>query len=335
MLCDWIATKIFDINQTFKTFTTQKIDNLGELVEEYPSCQYIQIKSSSPNIWVYSPNVMTLNYSANPTKQRQDHNLWGSSDVNKLTRFMTKKVVNILQPDSEWEDIETNTATRSQTHTRIDLTRNYRFNNSADLKRYMKGVVACSHSRVSSGNLYSNETAYFGQKSRRWTLKIYDKHAELKAQNKKKGIAIPKELVDWAEGVLRFELTLRAKELAMKPLPADTDDEEAMQKHFMGYYNKMIWSSTLGKRDMDLSKMKRNTKRAYLLWKSGVDLREEYKKAFWYSLRKEILDVTGQDIKMGYTPSADAEGEYLEPIKEDDEKWDPQPLRQESIPFEG
>lgn len=77
-------------------------------------------------------------------------------------------------------------------------------------------ILALRHLAVSTArdvSFYGTDTLYIGQHSRRRTLKIYDKGAELIVRPIPSGVLKRKEFTAKAQGLLRFELTLRAEEL--------------------------------------------------------------------------------------------------------------------------
>lgn len=77
-------------------------------------------------------------------------------------------------------------------------------------------MLALRHLAISTArdvSFYGADTIYIGQHSRRKTLKVYNKGAELLARPIPSGVPKQKQLTSRAQSLLRFEFVLRAEEL--------------------------------------------------------------------------------------------------------------------------
>jgi hypothetical protein len=166
---------------------------------------------------------------------------------------------------------------------------------------------------------------YFGKNSTRWALKLYYKGDELLAR--RKGHRLPDvlperaRLLQWAEGVVRFELTLRSKEL--EKIDVAHWDPLKVWQH---YYDKITWNQNARMAEADMLEVRLSTTQqaTLVLWRQGVDLRARMTKPTFYRVRQVLLKEVGVDIASPppKVPAAtDAPTAVLAA-----EGWDPEPL---------
>jgi len=170
---------------------------------------------------------------------------------------------------------------------------------------------------------------YFGQGSTRWSLKAYHKADELVARGR--GHRLPDELphrerlFSWAIGVVRFEVTLRTKELEkLESIPRTPVEALAV---WQTYFDKVTWNQNarMVESDMFESGLRGELRKTLALWRAGVDLRDMLSRNTYYKHRRQLLDQVGVDIASPPPPkvpaAADAPTSALDP-----KGWDPEPL---------
>ena len=126
-------------------------------------------------------------------------------------------------------------------------------------------------------------------------------------------------MFQWAEGVVRFELTLRSPEI--EKLPYSFDLLEVWNTYFQRIHfnenGEVIDMTVLDKLNLTPSK-----KLVVSAWADGKDLRQMYHEKYFYRLRKQILDLTGLDISVPFVlGDTDAVRVALKM-----ENWDPKPI---------
>jgi hypothetical protein len=292
--------------------------------------------SSSRNFTVWTPNHGSLYLSGNPVKLLQGHNLWGSDDLLGLyleAGVFVRHHVGLFPGPQSWKACMFS----RPRFTRIDLTRSYRFDTQAEADDYIRYVAGNARSRHGAATLVGGSTAYFGQHSRRWTMKIYAKHHEYLHQERRAvrrvTHCVKDELVEWSKGIARFELTLRTPELedinsyrfGMQPFQS-----QHLRDVWQHYFDRIIMTenSTMNTSSpLHESSLPGRLLGALYLWRSGKDLRAAYSRPTFYRYRLEILDKLGIDVSVPPAPGApqNVRGE-LDPAR-----WDPEPLQAHTV----
>lgn len=286
--------------------------------------------SSSKNFRVWTPDPGSLYLSGNPVKLLQGHNLWGSMDA--LGYFFeagtfVRTHVGLFPGFQTWQSCQFS----APRFTRLDITRSYRFASDAEALDYIRHVAGTAKTRHGAAKLYSSGTAYFGQNSRRWTLKIYAKRQEMehtRPNRLKRSVGVPDltdDLYDWATGVVRFELTIRALELKNHS-NLDVFNPVDLESLWFHYFNTVQFNENQAmttKSDLLESALPGRLQGAVALWRTGSDLRSIYPKNTFYRYRREILNTCGIDISV--PPIADSGSA---PVRSDleESKWDPSPI---------
>lgn len=280
--------------------------------------------SFDSRLLVQSRTGADLFVSGNPVKHIQGHNLFGPCDPRALffdAGWEIRKAVGLFPSASTWEGNDF----VGPRFTRIDLTRSYRFPSAAAARTWLREVGAAARSRH-GGAINTDGTIYFGKGSTRWSMKLYHKGDELLARGK--GHRLPDELpqrnalIEWAEGVVRFEATLRTPELEKIDL-AQWDPLEVWQR----YYSKITWNQNAQMTEADMleANLPNYLRGSLAMWRAGVDLRTSLSKASFYRQRRELLEAVGVDIASP-PPKRDAAAE-VPPATLDPKGWDPEPLQ--------
>lgn len=280
--------------------------------------------SYDSRLLVHSRTGTDLYLSGNPVKFIQGHNLYGPCDPKELffdAGWEVRKAVGLFPSAATWDGNEF----EGPRFTRIDLTRSFRFASAGLARSWLREVGATARSRH-GGAVNQDGTIYFGKQSTRWALKVYHKFDELLAT--RKGHRLPDELANrerllaWAEGVVRFEATIRSPEL--KNVDFAHWDPLALWKE---YFGRLTWNrnARLVEADMFEKDLPTEHRRTLMLWRAGADLRNDLLPDRTFRRhRRALLNEIGVDIASP-PPDVPAATE-IQPLSDDQPGWDPEPL---------
>lgn len=335
MQIDWISAVISappELSPQYFTGQHFTVSPNGEVIQERPAPLDVGFDEPSHSkryrVICLSPGELFL--SGNPVKLLQDHNLFGSSDALELffaSGLWVRQKVGLFPGPATWRSCNF----EGPRFTRLDLTRSYRFPSGPDCRAWIRDVAASARSRHGAAKLFGSGTAAWGMGSRRWSFKVYDKQSELLEHSKKSG-SLPPCLLDWASGVVRFELTLRSLELAenaalVAQLRGSTATHAARQI-WQSYFERITFNENAQMTNPSLLEDALPSHLAIKLaaWRSGKDLRSIMTKATFYRVRRELLNSMGVDIAspppLSGSRGARSEGAALDPAG-----WDPEPIR--------
>lgn len=302
------------------------VDPDGEVLKRWPAFLPI-LGSYDDRILVKTPDPCSLYVTGNPVKFYQGHNLFGSADAVGLALAAGMAVRQSVGMFPGPDTFKACDFTRPK-FSRVDLTRSYRFRSEADALEWIRAVAASSRSRHGAA-LTRGETVYFGQHSRRWSMKVYPKRQELHAHKPRSGPALHHLdlLSDWASGVVRFEVVLRGPEL--DNLPLDFDPLTVWQT----YFDKITLNENAAMsqdRTLIEQALTPHQQTVVIAWRAGADLRALYTKPTFYRIRKQLLDALGIDIASPpVAPGVSAPAAGLDPAG-----WDPEPIRDHGLYFD-
>ena len=291
-----------------------------DLVEDDPT------HSRRYRVLCTSPGSLYL--SGNPVKLLQGHNLFGS--CNAVGLFMAagqwvRQKAGLFPGIDTWRSCQF----EGPRFTRLDLTRSYRFPSSREASAWIREVAGSARSRHGAAKLYGSSTAVWGEGSRRWSFKVYDKELEL-LERARRAIFTPADLLSWSSGVVRFELTLRGPELQQESeLVAKLRGPGASivaLDLWSKYYDRITFNENANMSTPSLLESNLPPHLAVKLaaWRGGADLRTMFSKSGFYKFRRELLDAVAVDIAAPPPPAASVErlsGALLDPAG-----WDPEPL---------
>jgi len=326
-MIDWISGSIEAAgmpagSRLYDTGHVLQIDRNGEIKKHFSAAELVE-GSHDSRLLVKSPRGNDLYISGNIVKHIQGHNLFGHSDPVDLFfdagRRIREEIGQFPSPGT-WGSLEFS----GPRFTRIDLTRSYRFPTSEHARAWLRDVAGNSRSRY-SGALMTGETVYINKNSTRWAFKFYHKADELKAKSRFHKITSffgneKKLLEEWAQGVVRFELTLRTKELEKWDISALTP-----LQLWEEYYNRitMNQNARLVMSDLLEQQLTPTLQGVLAMWRQGNDLRSVFSKSAFYRHRKALLDDLGIDIavKPQEVPAPTETTADLDPLG-----WDPEPI---------
>lgn len=279
--------------------------------------------SYDSRLLVQSRTGADLYLSGNPVKFIQGHNLFGPSDPVRLffdAGWEVRKAIGLFPSAQTWQANDF----VGPRFTRIDLTRSFRFPTAGAARSWLRDCAASARSRH-KGGVATDGTVYFGKGSERWTLKAYHKGDEVHAPGK--GHRVPDELphreklLEWAQGVVRFEVTIRSKEL--EKLDLTRWDPLAV---WQLYFDKITWNQNAQMVEPDMLEVELPVRLqgVLALWRDGADLRRRMTTRTFYRVRAELLKSVGVDVASPppkIAAAAEARGSALDPAG-----WDPEPL---------
>ena len=347
VMIDWITAQVeasndpdrgFGRPRLFDTGRFMKIDPSGEVKEQFAS-RFQQVGSFDTSISYRAPYPHVLEFSGNPAKFLQGHNLFGSS--NKLGLLLeaglltanfsdgthkSSDVTNRFPSPHMWEEFEF----LVPKFTRLDLTRSYRFDSDSQAREWIRGCASSARTKHKAG-LSRQGTVYFGQTSTRWSFKIYLKSDEINSGIKGHRLSTKLSseevlaLHRWSVGVVRFELTLRSPEI--KKLPFDFDPLKVWESYFQrisfNENERLFAMEDLDSLvDSDGNPMPGHLKMAVLAWRTGNDLRKIYSKNQYYRNLK-ALRAWGFDVSV---PVFKEDPVHLLSPALDPSRFDPAPI---------
>jgi len=316
-----------------------RLYNTGELLAVSPDGEIVMRRSGrvvhegsyDNKLIIASHDGAQLYLSGNPVKFFQGHNLFGSTDHWGL---WLAAGVDVRQRLGLFPGPQTAESLFSPPRlTRVDLTRTYAFANDGEAREWLRDVAGSARSRHRGDHIPSGGTVYFGKHSTRWSLKAYLKSDELRS--KETGHALPatlpqfvrRELMDWSEGKVRFEVTLRTPELVK--LGKDWDAMAVWSE----YYGRITWNRNadlVEGLDMVDEAQLTPTQAGYLArWRLGEDLRRKMSKAAFYKQRAAILAAIRVDIANTPPPREKPAPEPSQRVSAvlDPAGWDPEPIQ--------
>lgn len=243
-------------------------------------------------------NATHLEFSGNPSKFLQGHNLVGSNDLLALNYDVFVKVCEILnlQP-SEMELLRV-----KQGNYKV---KNFHYNEMfelptrEDVRAWLRAGEFKAKSRHGRSSL-DRGTLYFGKTSKRWKVACYCKADEINA-GKSHYLADDfrtPEVMQFIDNKLRIELRLFSRELSDLELnQANKLTEKTLKSLFKKYIESIDMSGQVPLTSEQLLKLPQSLRSTYILWRSGEDLRITLPRATYFRHRKQLLDF-GIDINI-------------------------------------
>lgn len=242
-----------------------------------------------------------LYFTGNPTKFLQGHNIIGIDDINLLTLRTLEFIAPVL-------GITVDAFTRKRIMNgmyfvkRIDINYSYELPSLSDVRAFIDAMTVKAKTRHGRATV-KRGTFYFGQHSRRWSVKGYSKYDEI--MEGKKGHRLPPHLLNspllgFSENKIRLELVLRAPEL--KKL-TNTDEVTALQLTELGisnifndYLSRLDMTANVSLKDEALLTLPGKLQGTYALWRQGYDVRSMLPNGTFYrhyhALKAHQIDIS-------------------------------------------
>lgn len=245
-------------------------------------------------------DLQCLEVSGNLVKFFQGHNLWGTDDLIGLVSDFMCSIVQSHGADLGLCPTDSDRAAWCNGDfylTRVDCTGSFRLSRRADVLAWLRAAEQTAHlSHRGRGQLVKGSTLMFGRHSRRESLKLYAKGQEIEANFKHQpALASAPEAVQWADGILRAELTLRSMSLKRRCLSfgRDWDLKDGVSFNAPGLLRETLGSLTMTTRsrvDADfLDSLRASERTAVVAWEAGADLRGILSRPTFYRLRAKLL----------------------------------------------
>jgi II/X family phage/plasmid replication protein len=255
-----------------------------------------------------------LYISGNPAKFLQGHNLFGSDDVKLLVSATMTRICEQLglhPSDNERWSWSAGLFLLS----RVDINRMYDLGAPERVQDWLAGAAQVVHSRYQSAGNDHGSTLYVGKKSRRASLKIYDKLAELQVRGHGLADTLPVDwyhrLMEFAAGKLRVEATLRGMWLRDHKFAVGRAWGPGAAAHWLDErIGGLELSDTMKLTDEYVGEIPGKLALVYDAWRAGRDLRSMYSKAQFYRLRAKLLPY-GIDIAHVRPHEVVTENQYL------------------------
>jgi II/X family phage/plasmid replication protein len=261
----------------------------GEI--EWETEKKAQIRGSfESSILVRSQGDRLLFIDGNPVKWLQGHNLFGSDDLCSIVDLTMTRLTEILnlQPTADdradWRDGNFDVKT-------VDCTAMWELRNRADARAWLRAAEFQSKSRHGRPTVRGG-TLYFGQHSRRWSVKFYSKGDELDARKHHLPDDLPNrdKLYEWADNKLRGELRLHSLELKDLGMTSGRRWKTVSPiKLLLSRIDTLNMADQFSLTPEIVDGLPARLVAVYKLWKDGEDLRGMYPRATFYRYRKELL----------------------------------------------
>jgi II/X family phage/plasmid replication protein len=238
--------------------------------------------SYDPSIYIRSIDARNIEISGNAVKHYQGHNLWGSNDVPSLAGVLLADVEETLGLEVR----------KVRPLSRVDIAGLLDLGEPAVVQDVLRslGQAATMRNR-GRGNNADEGTVYWGKRSRRWSLKIYDKQREVVSTKATSDVATTSAL---AAGKLRVEVVLRGLQLDEMNLRHLEQWSTVDAMHLLRDFLAKLELPDQAPR-LDVALLPRHLRAPFFQWAQGDDLRALYPKPTFYRYRKQLLQV-GVDI---------------------------------------
>lgn len=238
-------------------------------------------------------NTTMIEFSGNPVKWLQGHNVWGTSDILNLVYEFALALSATLGVPRQPDTVLASLRKGNYKVSRVDLNGMFELDNRQNVLSWIHAASATARTRQGTGVL-RGDTVYFGKHSRRWSIKCYSKGQELEAHPP--NIELPAILTDWANDKLRIELTLRSLELKQLGLNTAANWRTVEEADvYRDYVGRIEMAKQTVRDDLVLQIENKAARSTYQLWKDGHDVRSILPKPTFYRHRA-ALKPYGVDI---------------------------------------
>lgn len=253
----------------------------------------VQVRSRGDNMLWMSGNFL---------KFLQGHSLFGTDDVSGLCAGAAERLQELGLVEFSDSDVAA-IAAGYGVLSRVDCTRMVRFEKQSDVGSFIRHCSTATRSRSRENTAFEGSCLYWGKRSRRWSLKLYDKCEEMHSR----GHGLPESftlgqrllLEGYMERTARLELVLRQMELKRKSLGLAWSWRCGMADELLdGVVDGLDVQEEVPAPDRFLEALngRRVLQAAYLAWNQGVDVRAMGSRASRYRWRNELLALGGPDI---------------------------------------
>ncbi len=314
VMIDWVSARV--------PLAYDGVVNGGEVVSldadgavEWRSSRRLPVEGSFSSRVSVRGSFGELEFSGNPAKFLQGHNVFGSDDLVLLMARALPVVAARLGLPPSLADLE---LWRSGDYSlsRVDVARMTPCDAPERVTKVLDVLGQVARTKYQSRSVVGSGTVYIGQKSRRQTLKFYDKWAELQVRGHGLCAKLAPEwhqpLLDFAAGQVRGELTVRSRELTDRGLRrAGAWTPRMAELVYDARLEALEVSETLRLTEDVVTDLPPKLVAVYDAWRAGRDLRALYSRAYFYRLRRQLLDLAGIDIGRVQPRVVVTETEYI------------------------
>lgn len=307
-MIDWISGTLpfthqhlisdgFHIDMDANGDVKRKILKRREVVGSFETGIQIRTDLSRSNLDGTHPFIQ---FSGNPVKLFQGHNLWGTDDIHGLVRelyaFLLDKIEGALPTLSDASLIRQGAVQL----TRVDINDSFELPSLRDCLAWIRAAENSVRLKHRGRGEMTGSTLYFGKHSTRWAVKIYAKGQEVRDHGleKQPGIFGLPHCMEYADKALRPELVLRGPELKKRDLDllGNWGDNTAQELH-RELLHKLEFAEAMNITPTILEDLPGALRGAYALWQEGHDLRKLYSRPTFYRYRTKLLS-HGIDISI-------------------------------------
>lgn len=251
-------------------------------------------------------NTCVIEFSGNPVKFLQGHNLFGSSDLLNLMAETFHKLSELLSAPQPAEVVG-KVLRGAYTLSRVDINRMFSLGDRAEVHAYTYALSKNARTR-SQAAVVKGSTVYFNKTSKRWSFKFYSKGQEAELIRNKKDVSIemPTDLKGWVDPMLRAELTLKSNELRKRKLHLAYNWHTIEEYDIFANYAERIEMPEQKQTAEIVEKIKsRPAIATYTMWCDGHDVRAILPQNTFYRHRRLLLE-HGIDISIAVPSEAEA-----------------------------
>jgi II/X family phage/plasmid replication protein len=245
----------------------------------------IQIQSTSdeegrPAVWV----------SGNPAKWFQGHNIFGTEDIHGLVLEMLHRVCHSVGIAPSVRDLALWNAGVIKL-TRVDVTHSFDLGTLPRVRNALRSLDATANLKHRGRGHFKGDSLTFGKGSRRWSLTLYAKGAEIEVKGHHLPMALAEtSLPQLAQGLLRAEVRMLGMQLVAEHLEylCYWGDNAASELHSRLLAGLQIAEASMLDAQV-LDGLAPRLLGVYQLWKDGHDCRGIYPARTFYRYRRELL----------------------------------------------
>lgn len=300
-MIDWVSAKLpFHYPEIIENSRIEEVfRKTGEI--KYSISTRLSVKGSFESAVMirtskaHNGQTIEIEFSGNPVKFLQGHNVYGSDN---LLALMYQTVLKLSQalPAPQPSEVLHAIACGHYTLSRVDINESYSLPSRASVLAHLH-ELSCSSRTRSQTAITSGSTVYWNKSSKRWTMKAYSKGQEITLARNKKHVT-PQQLIDLSDNLLRIELTLKSRQLITENLQNAYKWLKLNTKFILNSYQKRLNMTINSNADSILDSIPSlTTKGIYSVWKSGKDPRQGISNATYYRHRSALL-AHGVDISI-------------------------------------
>lgn len=306
---------------------TLHVNANGEIDRRWPDWEVV--RGSFDDSLRFKALGYDLRLAGNPAKVRQGHNCWGRGSLSELLGFSL--ALYGLSKDWQVPRLADCSVVRP---TRLDCTRLYRFASQGKAEAWIQAHAGMARSPRGRSISKGTTTFVLNQGSSYWELIVYAKQPELLVHPPTDPALLP-ALLDWSEGVVRFEFRLGSR-IVSKLGPIELIDPAALWDEYFAKCTGLVddlelsavtESDSVVDRVMSLpgvEALPTGCRLAVRAWANGdYEAVREAPQNTRYRWRREFRKATGLDL-FGECPTLSffADGRVVL----DPEGWDPAPV---------